>query len=694
MERECNDSRSRSMFAAVVACFAMAVGGLATGCGGDDIGAGNSGLIGVQPQGVQFSRVAIGETETKTLRIVNSGEGALRIFRLEFEPKEGSTIQDLKILDRPSDGFTVESGESRDLEIQFSPEEAGRPNSGIIELYNSDLGSRDEDPLTVDVGALANSPRMDVSPETVRFPRIPAGEEDTREVTVQNIGDAPLKIYGKPKISGTSDFQVRNADESYPVTLEPIGEAEGPDEREARTFRFQVQYKPSRDGSDQGTLLIESNENPGATPESPSIREVEVNANAESPCLLVDSAALNLGAVPLGGKTVEPITVESCGSETLAIEDIELGNNSNKNEFSLNLESRDGNDDGALDEPVRLENGERTSFLVEYSPQDAGTDEARVVIHSNDPAQREAEIDLVARGAEGQCPETEVWARIKGSNSGFRPSSPITAAPLDTIVLSGTESEDPDGQIVEYQWRVLEKPEDSTVRLQSAEGDEGNQAKREFRLLTAGDYKIGLKVKDNDGFSSCQEGVFEVRAIPNEKVHVELTWTNPEDPNEDDEDGSDVDVHMVKMGPGNWFEAPYDIYFRNPNNGGSGGSGIWNPENPSLDIDDTEGRGPENIQMDDPANCQWYAVGVHYYEQKFGTAYATIRIYINENLVFEKLNQPLQNGGEFWDVARIHWPTGRVYDADELYTVPPSGAEPAVTDSMQTSDLCTDQQLY
>ncbi|MFB6373528.1 MAG: hypothetical protein ABEN55_10530, partial [Bradymonadaceae bacterium] len=226
------------------------------------------------------------------------------------------------------------------------------------------------------------------------------------------------------------------------------------------------------------------------------------------------------------------------------------------------------------------------------------------------------------------------------------------------------------------------------------EGEEETNAKKEFRLVTAGTYEIGLTVKDNDGFSSCEEAVAQITAIPNEKIHVELTWTNPEDPDENDDNGSDVDVHMVKMGPGKWFQSPYDIYFRNPNNGGDGGSGIWNPENPSLDIDDTEGRGPENIQMDDPANCQWYAVGVHYYEQKFGTAYATIRIYVNEKLVFEKLNQPLQNTGEFWDVARIHWSSGRVYGVDELYTIAPSGQEPAVTNSMKSSDLCTEKSLY
>jgi hypothetical protein len=168
---------------------------------------------------------------------------------------------------------------------------------------------------------------------------------------------------------------------------------------------------------------------------------------------------------------------------------------------------------------------------------------------------------------------------------------------------------------------------------------------------------------------------------------VELTWTNPEDPDETDNVGSDVDIHVLKMGPGKWFEAPYDVYFRNPD-------GLWGQENPSLDIDDRDGLGPENVQMDDPANCEWYAIGVHYYRQFFGTAYVTVRVYINTNLVFEKVNTPMTRGGQFWDVARIHWDSGQVYEVDNVLEAAPNGSAPPVSAGMENSGLCTTQNLY
>mgnify|MGYP006280822121 CR=1 FL=1 len=659
---------------------------LTSGCGKDgDIRQSDSGRISVSPLTVAFPNVALGEKATKTLTISNAGEAKLTIFDLEFKAKKDATIEDLKILDKPKGEFTVGPDKSKELEIEYAPVEAGRPNEGVIKIPNSDQS----DPIEVDVTTLGNRPRMQVSPPTVRFPRIPAGDRTERKVTVENVGNAPLELFEKPSITSDSDYRVKNVDTDFPETLN----ASGTGEEGSNALTLTIEYAPTEDGSDEAELLLKSNEK-GGTEEEPDVKRVDITANADSPCILIDSTKRNLGAVPLGGTAVEPITIESCGSKALEIQGIEIAKNSKDDEFELKLGQRDGNGDGRLDEPIVLEKrGDRVNLAVEYEPAQAGSDKATVLVRNNDPAQPEAEVDIAARGSDGECPKTEVVAKVKGESGVWKPS--ITAAPLDRVILDGSGSQDPDGTIEEYKWRVIEKPDGSTVNLDPTDSAPGDDAKREFRLLTAGTYKIGLQVTDNDGFVSCQEAKAQVTAVPNEKVHVELTWVNPEDPDETDENGSDVDVHLVKMGPGKWFEAPYDIYFRNPNNGaGNTGTGIWNPENPSLDIDDTNGAGPENIQMDDPEDCQWYAVGVHYYEQLFGTAYATIRIYINSKLVYEKLNQPLRQGGQFWDVARIHWPTGQVYDVDDLQPASPVEKKPAVTNNMQSSGLCTMENLY
>ncbi|MFB6262856.1 MAG: choice-of-anchor D domain-containing protein, partial [Bradymonadaceae bacterium] len=570
----------------------------------------------------------------------------------------------------------------------YSPEKRGARASGVITIENSD--PRDStNPLTVRVTALGNKPDLEVSPPSVRFAQLPPGREETQTVTLQNVGSAPLTIFEKPAIPGSENFSTEVAgDVSFPLVLD------APTEKKAanNSMQLTVTYAPTESGSDNAKLIIRSDEESGTTKDDPTVTKIDVGANADAPCILLNGTRHNLGSVPIGDTTTKALRIENCGTKPLKITGIQLTKNTDGEEFGLKLGDRDGDDDGELDDPVRLpNNGDRMNFAVEYTPSQEGTDRALIEVRSNDPVQPKTEVEIIGKGAKGECPEASVTAKVKGKSA--VPRQNITAAPLDDVVLDASMSSDPDGRITDYQWRVIEKPDDVTVDLGPV-GQTGDGARREFRPLTAGEYRIGVKVEDNDGFLSCNEAVAVVKAVPDEKVHVELTWTNPEDPDETDNRGSDIDVHMVKMGPGNWFQAPYDVYYKNPNNGGGGGDGIWNPENPSLDIDDRDGAGPENIQMDDPQQCQWYAVGVHYYQQLFGTAYVTIRIYINSRLVYEKLNKPLDRGGQFWDVARIHWPTGQVFDRDVVRPAPPVEQKPKVTDAMKNSGLCTAKDLY
>ena len=665
---------------------------VSSGCGkSDNIKTGKAGQISLRGNPVSFSKVPLGEKAIDSFDIVNTGEDTLHVSEIEFVAAENKTIKDLKILEKPEGGFNVKSREVRSIRIEYAPKVAGRPNGGIIKIHNTDPRHRDGNPAEVEVTTLGNEPELTVTPPTVRFPRLPVGQRETTEVTVQNTGDAPLEIFEKPIAAKSDDYRLEGVDQDYPLTLQP---KESGEESGDKRLKFTVEYAPTADGSDTGELVLKSNVD-GGTKKDPSIKTVDITADADTPCILVDGTTRNLGAVPLGGSTTEAIGIKSCGSKPLEISSIAIPDNTENDEFELDLLEHDSDNDGQIDDEIRLEEqGDRLNIPVTYKPTEAGSDRVMLEIQNNDPAQPTATVELIGRGADGQCPKAKLGGKVKGSASG-RLRSVLSAPPLDYIVLDGSESEDPDGRIVDYEWRVIEKPDGSTVRIEPSESAPGDDAQREFRLLTAGTYKVGLKVKDNDGFESCNEAVVEVRADPNEKVHVELTWTNPEDPDETDDTGSDVDLHMAKMGPGQWFDAPYDIYFRNPNNGGgTGGSGIWSPENPSLDIDDTNGAGPENIQMDDPQDCQWYAVGVHYYEQTFGTAYATVRIYINGNLVFEKLNERLQRQGEFLDVARIHWPTGQVFQVDQKQPAPPIDKKPEVTANMKSSGLCTKNDLY
>lgn len=111
-------------------------------------------------------------------------------------------------------------------------------------------------------------------------------------------------------------------------------------------------------------------------------------------------------------------------------------------------------------------------------------------------------------------------------------------------------------------------------------------------------------------------------------------------PDEGSEVGSDLDLHFVHhtyaVGGGHdgdgdgiddpWFHQPFDTFWFTP----KPNWGTLDPtanDDPSRDRDDTDGAGPENLNLVVPQNGVTYGIGVHYWsDHGFGDAYATVRI--------------------------------------------------------------------
>ena len=675
-----------------------------SGCAGCEENNGNndgsvevaqSGRLLVSPNGISFGRVIVGTTASKEVLVRNTSSEALRIVELALSPRDGGSIDALSIEGIPQGDFVIEGQGSRILTVTYSPTTTSA-SAGQLEFITSDPRYGRTSPLIVPVSTLASAPNIEANPSQVRFVR-----QSTRTspsfipVSIINTGEADLILTRKPEYNGGADFRLDLPARAYPITIKPDGLRDITSDPLSYQLDLQVRYKAIGEGTDTGTVLVFSNDLKTAnTGEDEGVFEIPVTANADASCILIDSITRNFGQVPVGQRAIDLIKVTNCGTQPLDIEDVTLVDESSDEEYSLDLGSWDLDDDGVIDNNrITIDPEKSDSFELRYTPSGEGTDQARIIIQSNDPVTPQIEIAAIGRGAVGKCPTAFAEGRTEGSGTNRQE---FGAAPLDYIILDGSESSDEDGVVPtdseeSWIWEATEYPGDAPPTIRGTDARPNDYSIRRTRLLLAGRYVFTLKVRDAQGFISCNESQVTVLAIPSEKILVELTWTNPEDPDETDELGSDIDLHMVKMGPGNWFSTPYDIFF-----GNTGGESIghWNPESPSLDIDDTDGLGPENIQMDDPENCQWYAIGVHYYDQLHGTAYATIRVYINQELVFEKLNTPLQRQNQFWDVARIHWDSGQVLDVDDVLPIQPLGQPPEVTPNMRTSGLCTEAALY
>lgn len=236
--------------------------------------------------------------------------------------------------------------------------------------------------------------------------------------------------------------------------------------------------------------------------------------------------------------------------------------------------------------------------------------------------------------------------------------SELSVIPLDTIVCTAGAST-ANRTIVEYRWTVDLQPPGSTTRF-----DTPNAERSHLFVDLAGEYEFGLEIVDEAGRVARAESPVKLQATPSEDIHVELTWETSGDADQTDSSGSDVDLHMLRSG-GCWEDTVADIHFRStsPN----WGDGTRDDDNPSLDIDDVDGAGPENINLDNPADGLLYIVGVHYWNDwGFGESTATVRIYLDGILSYAA-SRELRNG-EFWEVASIDWELAAVDAINGFYT--------------------------
>ncbi|MBI5485846.1 MAG: hypothetical protein HY905_00790 [Deltaproteobacteria bacterium] len=270
------------------------------------------------------------------------------------------------------------------------------------------------------------------------------------------------------------------------------------------------------------------------------------------------------------------------------------------------------------------------------------------------------------RGLSSEC-EVVVNATPSGPDA-ICPAEACTV-PLNTITLTGNGVDD--GTIVGYHWELSTLPEGSAADPPSPV----DGATTSFFPDIAGRFGITLTVQDDDGNrGSC---TFEVVAVPSEGLRVEMYWNPPDRSCSTPDypvgcDATDVDLHLLHPAATSWISG-LDCYYANCN--ASYGAVLeWDApgaeDNPRLDLDDVEGHGPENINIDDPVVGSEYLVGVHYYDEAgWGPSQVYVRIYCASTSGVCESGPPvdfgpvtLVNGGlggmeasDFWRVAAVTW---------------------------------------
>jgi hypothetical protein len=635
---------------------------------GDDTAFVSRADIEVTPSELSFSQVILGGSAAQQVTVRSTGPATLVITDLRIE----ANTADLKGTFNfdSANPISLASGDELVLTVLYEPTQIIQASGDLVIGTNV----RGREVIRVPLVTPPLAPVIVVSPSPIDFGSVPEGSSNTQRVTVTNRGTAPATITSIG-LSGSNDYSSADLNGfTYPITLGVFMD-EDPNNQPALTF--DVVYRPPTPGVDEGILVVAYNALNGVN------TQVELKGQVGATILTCAPDPVDFGPSPLATPTRKTVTCTNNGQTSLNLTLISLDPDESVNYALVNLPAALTAEPGS----IALPPNSSFPFVVEYTPPTERTDLQRLVIDYTIGGSRERErLDVFGVGVDNRCPIAVARGYIRNDPNQRRGSQIDWATPTDILVLDGTGSQDPDGRIVEYEWSIIRAPQGTTTQLRPLDGFPDDTSRRQFFIPLQGRYEFLLRVWDDIGFQDCGDpAIVTVIALPDETIHIELTWHNPLDPDETDTQGSDVDLHFLKM-PANWFSA-FDCYYANK-------EPDWNPELPSLDIDDTDGAGPENIQMDNPVDCQWYAVGVHYFEKQFGTAYATVRIFIEAEQVAEFVNRPLQNTDDFWDVGRLHWPTGEFFAVDQIYphfdssTAIPPQLTPQMVESIANTGIC------
>lgn len=185
----------------------------------------------------------------------------------------------------------------------------------------------------------------------------------------------------------------------------------------------------------------------------------------------------------------------------------------------------------------------------------------------------------------------------------------VEGRPLTDITWSmGVQD---DGFSVDVRWMLAGRPDGSAAAFSgSSRVTPPNSVPFSFRPDLAGEFPVAITATDDDGQTATCTTL--VRAIVDEGLRIEMFWNTPR---------TDMDLHLLNPSATAWFNAN-DCYYANCPRGL-----MWPPDgaenDPSLDLDDTDGFGPENINIEEPAPGT-YRVGVHAFS---GDGGVTVRIY-------------------------------------------------------------------
>ena len=557
------------------------------------------------------------------------------------------------------------------IRYQHAPDNGPRKVRVALEV----IGDPDyiDKPLVLELASAEGAPRLKCPTDVVEFGILKKGQSACRLLKCANTGSAPLRIE-KAELLSSTDPPLEVTFATASVTLQADYEGK-PDvevaEGSALSFNFCLKDLPD-DGKIGASFRITSNDL-----EEPT-KKILVQANATGPCYTVQPTALDWLEVAVGVSVPKEVKLQSCGTEKVTINEIKLIGASVA-DFKLDFatssfpSSQHVSGPTAAD-PLEIVPGGNTPFFrVRCQPAQMSDKPVTAAVQLTNADGEIKQIALSCQPKQQANPE----ACFKIYVAGDELQAGKTVIPQTGLTLKCDCSEAPDGGAVSASWAPPSQPGGfKGVFVPSPKACPVG-----FTPNVAGEYEFCLTVMDSSGNVSapyCRK----LKVVPDNKIHVELTWTQAGDKDPDDDKGSDLDLHLAhpfapqvlsknpltgKLAaqsdhdgdgqPDPWFAQCYDCFWLtcpavNPPNWPIAGN---TKDDPHVDLDDLDGWGPDNISMEFPQTNDGYWIGVYAWDDgAMGPSVPTVTVY-RDGVVLKKIVGPKLDESDMWCVGRVKW---------------------------------------
>jgi hypothetical protein len=349
------------------------------------------GHLTLNPSTLTFGNVAVGSSSALSATVTNSGQGVVHISNV-FASGAGYTESGIVT---PA---TLAAGQSAKVTVTFAPTSTG--------LLGGTVGITSDAPGAAPGLAMTGAgvqPAISVSPASISFGSLIAGQSKSQSVTITNTGTADLKI-SQMTATGTG---MTVSGITTPLTIPA-----------SQSSTFNVKFAPQTAGTSSGSISLTSNASSSAM-----VIGMSGTGLAATSTLSLNPASLSFGNVNVGSSANQAVTVTNTGNSSATISQIGVTGSG----LSLTGAST----------PLTLAPAQSAMFTVVFSPSTTAATTGSVSVVSQSGT---SQVSVTGSGAQAALSLSQNAVTFNNVTTGTSNSQPLQISNTGNATLTVSQA--------------------------------------------------------------------------------------------------------------------------------------------------------------------------------------------------------------------------------------------------------------